>query len=283
MKLEKQREKDMKHEKDNADESGDGDSSERSSRVPFASLVSAELKNQLGGLEGRLAHVIEAQGIEGRIEASVVDSLGKFEGAIVKVVTDSVVGESGHLEGKFPTVAEQAATGSRKSSPVSVQPSQNGPPLSRSVNNLSGVAGNRIRDVLGDLGDSFSGDEARNEASPNKGTSTNSGLSLDDQDPNMEKQVAIYVQMSSDNYPIESPSFSLGLTQEGIPASGVDARPVVDVSADDDADQLNPEQRKSKRSRNPPPPPCLTTSNVMPRSLLVLTKPLNWRMYSRRQ
>ncbi|KAL0846625.1 hypothetical protein Bca101_019871 [Brassica carinata] len=61
MKLEKQREKDMKHEKDNADESGDGDSSERSSRVPFASLVSAELKNQLGGLEGRLAHVIEAQ------------------------------------------------------------------------------------------------------------------------------------------------------------------------------------------------------------------------------
>lgn len=115
------------------------------------------------GLDAKIremqSSVADIKGIEGRIEASVVDSLGKFEGAIVKVVTDSVVGESGHLEGKFPTVAEQAATGSRKSSPVSVQPSQNGPPLSRSVNNLSGVAGNRIRDVLGDLGDSFSGDE----------------------------------------------------------------------------------------------------------------------------
>lgn len=119
MKLENQREKDAKekHDKDNTAESGEGESSEPNSHLPFASLVSAKMKDQLGGLEGRLVHVMDSQihkcaadmgfdrktkelqslvaaimGIEGRIGASVVDSIRNMEAALIKVVTDSLVG-----------------------------------------------------------------------------------------------------------------------------------------------------------------------------------------------
>lgn len=56
MKLERQREKDAKekHNKDNAADSADGDSSDHNSTAPIASIVAAQLKHHIGGLESRL-------------------------------------------------------------------------------------------------------------------------------------------------------------------------------------------------------------------------------------
>ncbi|KAG2306963.1 hypothetical protein Bca52824_026711 [Brassica carinata] len=58
--------------------------------------------------------VAAIMGIEGRIGASVVDSIGNMEAALIKVVTDSLVGASAPREAHILRDGEQAASGMHK-------------------------------------------------------------------------------------------------------------------------------------------------------------------------